>query len=92
MDDLTITTESHIQARWILSALGDIVSWAKMAFRPRKSIFLILRRGKVWQKIILRVQDRISHHLLTTPSSAWLNGLTPHWVIAETTQRASGSK
>ena len=49
MDDLTITTESHIQARWILSALEDVVSWARMAFKPRKSRALILRRGKVWQ-------------------------------------------
>ncbi|XP_052236077.1 uncharacterized protein LOC127847893 [Dreissena polymorpha] len=29
MDDLTITTESHIQARWILPALEDVVSWGE---------------------------------------------------------------
>ena len=47
MDDLTITTESHIQARWILTALEDVVSWARMAFKARKSRVLILRQGKL---------------------------------------------
>ncbi|XP_052268375.1 uncharacterized protein LOC127869754 [Dreissena polymorpha] len=67
MDDLTITTESHIQARWILSALEDVVSWARMAFKPRKSRFLILRRGKVWQKITLRVQGEDIPSLIDNP-------------------------
>jgi hypothetical protein len=26
MDDLTITTQSHIQTRWIVTALEDVVS------------------------------------------------------------------
>ena len=30
MDDFTISTESHIQARWILQLLEDTVSWARM--------------------------------------------------------------
>jgi len=47
MDDLTITTESHIQARWILNALDDVVTWARMSFKPRESRILILRKGKV---------------------------------------------
>ncbi|XP_052280954.1 uncharacterized protein LOC127878469 [Dreissena polymorpha] len=67
MDDLTITTESHIQARWILSALEEFVSWARMAFKPRKSRFLILRRGKVWQKITLRVQGEDIPSLIDKP-------------------------
>ncbi|XP_052240804.1 uncharacterized protein LOC127851227 [Dreissena polymorpha] len=67
MDDLTITTESHIQARWILSALKDVVSWARMAFKPRKSRFLILRRGKVWQKTTLRVQGEDIPSLIDNP-------------------------
>ena len=29
MDDLTVTTTTHIQARWVLSALEDSVSWAR---------------------------------------------------------------
>ena len=37
MDDLTITTDIHIQARWILTALEETVAWARMAFKPRKS-------------------------------------------------------
>ncbi|XP_015259494.1 PREDICTED: uncharacterized protein LOC107104090 [Cyprinodon variegatus] len=37
MDDLTITTTTHVQARWILKTLGALASWARMAFKPRKS-------------------------------------------------------
>ena len=67
MDDLTITTESHIQARWILSALEDVVSWARMAFKPRKSRALILRRGKVWQSTALKVQGVEIPSLIDNP-------------------------
>jgi len=37
MDDITISTKSHIQARWILSALDETVTWARMKFKARKS-------------------------------------------------------
>jgi hypothetical protein len=67
MDDLTITTESHIQARWILTALEDVVSWARMAFKPRKSRALILRRGKVVQNTALRVQGVEVPSLIDNP-------------------------
>ena len=30
MDDLTLTTTTHIQARWVLPALEDSISWARM--------------------------------------------------------------
>jgi len=46
MDDLTITTESHIQARWILNALEDVVAWARMSTKPRESRVLIPRKGQ----------------------------------------------
>ena len=35
IDDLTITAVSHIQARWILNALKDVVSLARMTFKSR---------------------------------------------------------
>ena len=67
MDDLTITTESHIQARWVLKALEDVVSWARMAFKPRKSRALILRRGKVVQNTALKVQGVEIPSLIDNP-------------------------
>ena len=36
MDDLIISTESHIQAHWVQQALEDTVSWARMKFKPNK--------------------------------------------------------
>lgn len=37
MDDLTITTTLHMQARWILKSLGAMVPWTRIVFKPRKS-------------------------------------------------------
>ena len=47
MDDLAVTTTTHIQARWVLSALGDSVSWARMKFKVKKSRYLVRRKGRV---------------------------------------------
>ena len=57
MDDLTITTPSIIQARWILTALGDTVAWARMKFKPAKSRCMILKKGQITSKFHLYVQD-----------------------------------
>ncbi|CAC5355486.1 unnamed protein product [Mytilus coruscus] len=56
MDDLTVTTSSHIQARWILSALEEVVTWARMKFKPRKSRSMILRKGQITTKFQLKIQ------------------------------------
>lgn len=36
MDDNTLTIPTHTQARWVLSALEDTVSYKHMKFRPKK--------------------------------------------------------
>lgn len=46
MDDLTITTTTHLQARWILRSLEGAAIWVRMTFKPQKSRALIIRRGK----------------------------------------------
>ncbi|XP_063436214.1 uncharacterized protein LOC134717649 [Mytilus trossulus] len=56
MDDLTVTTSSHIQARWILTALEEVVTWARMKFKPRKSRSMILKKGKITTKFQLKIQ------------------------------------
>jgi hypothetical protein len=58
MDDITITTETHIQARWILSSLEETASWARMIFTSRKSRFLFIRKGRVTTQFKLRVQGK----------------------------------
>ena len=67
MDDLTIFTESHIQARWILQALEDTVSWARMKFKPNKSRCLIIRKGQVTDKFPLRIQEEVIPSLKKHP-------------------------
>ena len=37
IDDLTMTMETHIQARWTLKALDETVTWARMVAKPKKS-------------------------------------------------------
>ena len=56
MDDLTITTKSHIQARWVLNALDEVVTWARMKFKPKKSRCMIMRKGRIVTNINLLVQ------------------------------------
>ncbi|XP_023646720.2 iron-sulfur cluster transfer protein NUBPL isoform X5 [Paramormyrops kingsleyae] len=56
MDNLTITTTTHVQARWILKTLGALASWVRMVFKPRKSRSLVIRRGKLTNAFKLYVQ------------------------------------
>ncbi|CAJ1075238.1 LOW QUALITY PROTEIN: uncharacterized protein LOC109089580 [Xyrichtys novacula] len=47
MDDLTVTTTSVPGCRWLLQGLEQLISWARMSFKPAKSRSLVLRKGKV---------------------------------------------
>ena len=57
MENPTITTDTHIHARWILTALNETVAWARMAFKPRKSRSLIIKIGKITEQFQLMVQE-----------------------------------
>ena len=58
LDDLTLTTSCHIQARWMLT---DVVTWARMKFKPAKSRSLVIKKGKTTESLTIftggRVQD-----------------------------------
>ena len=69
MDDLTITTESHIQARWILKTLDETVTWARMVFKRKKSRFLVVKNGKVTRQFKMSIHGE-EIPSMTTPSSA----------------------
>ncbi|XP_066263250.1 uncharacterized protein [Branchiostoma lanceolatum] len=56
MDDLTITTESVLSARWILKSLETATTWARMKFKAKKCRKLVLRKGKVSDRIQLEIQ------------------------------------
>jgi len=73
MDDLTITTESHIQARWILKTLDETVTWARMVFKRKKSRFLVVKNGKVTRQFKMSIHGE-EIPSMTTPSSAWASG------------------
>ena len=47
MDDTTVLTSSAEEAEEMLSRLQELVAWCRMAFKPKKSRSLSLRRGKV---------------------------------------------
>ena len=69
MDDLTITTEAHIQARWILKTLDETVTWARMVFKRKKSRFLVVKNGKVTRQFKMSIHGE-EIPSMTTPSSA----------------------
>ena len=45
MDDLTMITPTHVQARWVLAELDRMATWAKMVFKPKKSRSLVIQKG-----------------------------------------------
>ncbi len=51
MDDLTITTTTHVQEGWILAQLGKMVTWARMTFKAIKSRSLVIRQGKMTNRV-----------------------------------------
>jgi len=57
MDDLTLTTPTHVQARWMLTALTDVALWARMKFKAVKSRSLIIKKGKTTDRFVFRVQN-----------------------------------
>ncbi|KAG1925127.1 hypothetical protein F2P79_025744 [Pimephales promelas] len=56
MDDITITTGTHVQARWVLETLGAVATWARMSFKANKSRSLVIRKGKPTGRFSLHVQ------------------------------------
>ncbi|XP_045174487.2 uncharacterized protein LOC123535800 [Mercenaria mercenaria] len=67
MDDMTVTTESHIQTRWILKVLDKTITWARIQFKPAKSRCLIVKKGKVMNKFKLFIQDEEIPALANNP-------------------------
>lgn len=59
MEDLTVTTPTHVQARWVLAELDCMATWAKMTFKLKKSRCLVIQRGKPTEKFKLLVQGEV---------------------------------
>ncbi|XP_019639899.1 PREDICTED: uncharacterized protein LOC109481744 [Branchiostoma belcheri] len=56
MDDLTITTESVLSARWMLKSLDKTATWARLKFKARKCRKLVMRKGKLSDRLQLKIQ------------------------------------
>jgi hypothetical protein len=55
MDDMTITTKTVVEGRWMLKDLEELIDWSRMAFKPAKSRSLVLRKGKVIDHIRFKI-------------------------------------
>ena len=67
MDGLTISTTTHVQARWVLTALYDTVNWARMKFKPNKSRSLVIKKGKVTKRFNVHVQEEDIPSIMDRP-------------------------
>lgn len=68
MDDLMITTVSHVQARWVLETLGDGATWARLTFKARKFRRLVIKKGRVTSKFGLKVQSEVFPSFADSPT------------------------
>ncbi|XP_052268321.1 uncharacterized protein LOC127869705 [Dreissena polymorpha] len=67
MDDLTVTTQTHIQARWVLKALEEAATWARMNFKHKKSRSLVIKHGSVTKRFTLQVQCEDIPSIMDSP-------------------------
>ena len=57
MDDLTLTTATHVQARWMLAALTDVALWERMKFKAVKSKSLVIKKRQTTERCTFYVQN-----------------------------------
>ena len=67
MDDLTLTTATHVQARWMLPALTDLASWVRMKFKAVKSRSLVNKKEQTTERFKLYVQNEEIPSILANP-------------------------
>ena len=67
MDDLTLTTTTHVRARWMLTALTDVASWGRMKFKAVKSRSLVIRKGQTTESFKLYVQNEEIPPIVASP-------------------------
>ena len=53
MKDLTLTTTTHVHARWMLTALTDVASWGQTKFKAVKSRSLVIKKGQMTDRFKL---------------------------------------
>lgn len=56
MDDLIVTTSTHIHNRCVSASVEDIVTWAHKKFKSKKSTFLVLKKGWITSALVLVIE------------------------------------
>ena len=59
MDDMTITAKSVVEGRWTLEDLERLFKWARMKFKPSKSRSLVLKKGKVDDRMRFKIGGEV---------------------------------
>lgn len=90
MDDLTVTTPTHVQSRWVLAELDHMAAWTKMVFKPKKSRNLVTQKGKTMGRFQLLVQGEVITNIQGNPI-ALESGVMIHWQTS-TTSPTPGNK
>ena len=70
MDDMTITCKTVVEARWTLEELGEMITWARMKFKPAKSRSLVLKSGKLTNRYKFKIQGDTIPTLSDNPVKA----------------------
>lgn len=65
---VTVTTESVPGSRWIFKELKKLIKWARMSFKPTKSRSLVVKKGKVNDKVNNRFRFSIEGRHIPTIS------------------------
>ncbi|XP_053395693.1 uncharacterized protein LOC128555904 [Mercenaria mercenaria] len=67
MDDLTVSTKTHVQARWVLSALDEAATWARIKFKAKKSRSMVIKNGQTTKKFNFQVQGEDIPSIVDSP-------------------------
>ena len=78
IDDLAVTTEAVPGCRWILKGLEKVMEWALMRFKQAKSRSMVLRKGKVVDKVRFNITGTATNQQPSqrSQSRAWARFLT----------------
>ena len=66
MDDISTTTETVLQTRYLLTELGRVLTWAKLEVNASKSRVLIIKKGKVERQTV-EIQGEVITSILDKP-------------------------
>ena len=82
MDDLTLVTTTHVQARWMLTTLADVASWGRMKFKAVKSKSLVIKKGQTTEMFNLYVQNEEIPSIVASPIKCLCKWFDARYVIA----------